>query len=366
MRGWLSALAGLMVLNAVPALAAPCTTSGTASAPIAFPKHDASDIGFARAMVPVIFPQVSGGLPRTLTCTRTTVRTALGDYVLGGENGEFYPRMAMRADGKAGPVVYLAASPAVPDTFALVVRRKGSPTVVKAFYAGIPTDARLGEDVRAALADDGGIMAFDDAQNTVRYGFAPAGGVPPPVQSGTVGEGVTVTAGPQILVAGSGDPATLDGTRHKPSGFTCPQTFDGLAVLLMSIDPRKDSLTCQYRAGTDLRYREDDPIRYQISLVRASHGETARGPFDALNAEGRKTLHITGDHAPPLAAGPAPAPEFVAYWDTADAGVQGFWVGKAGRWIVYVRAQYPASAANDAEAGKVAGTLFADAGKQVK
>lgn len=365
MGKWLSALATLIALHATPALAARCASQGTAAAPITFPKNDASDIGFARSMVPVIIPEVSGALPRSLTCTRATVPTALGDYVLGGENGEAYPRMAMRADGKAGPVVYLAASPAVPDSFALVVHRQGSLTVVKAFYAGIPTDARLGEDVRAALADNGGIMAFDSGRNMVRFGFTPAGGVPPPVQSETRG-GVTVTAGPQFMVMDSGDPKTLDGTRHKPSGFTCPQTFDGIAVLLMSIDPRKDSIACDYRAGTDLRFRADDPIRYEIMLVRASHGATARRVFDQLTANARGGMHITGDHAPPLAAGPAPAPEFVAYWDTADAGVQGVWVGKAGRWIVWVRAQYPPSAATDAEAGEVAQALFGQAAMQVK
>jgi hypothetical protein len=366
MRKWLSAIVALIALNAAPALAARCSSQGTVDAPIAFPKNDASDVGFARSMVPVMIPEVSGALPRALTCARATVRTALGDYVLGGENGETYPRMAMRADGKVGPVVYLAASPAVPGTFALVVHRQGSLTVVKVFYLGIPTDARLGEDVRAALADNSGVMAFDSGQQTVRYGFTPAGGVPPPVQSGSLGDGVTVTAGPQVMVMDSGDLRTLDGTRHKPSGFTCPETFDGLAVLLMRIDPRKDFLSCDYRAGTDLRFRADDPIRYQIVLVRAARGETARTLFDQLTASARGGMHITGDHAPPLAVGPAPAPEFVAYWDTADAGVQGAWVGKAGKWLIRVRAQYPPSAANDAEAGKVAEALFGQAAIQVK
>ncbi len=156
------------------------------------------------------------------------------------------------------------------------------------------------------------------------------------------------------------------GMRHKPSGFACPERFDGLAVLLMSIESKADSLTCDYRAGTDLRYRKDDPIRYEITLLKAFPNESPRGAFDKLITSGRASVRIKGDHAPPLATGPAPAPEFVAYWDTDGDGVQGLWAGKAGGWIVLLRAQYPPSPANDAEAGKVAQTLFTLAGKQVR
>jgi len=368
MRGWWLALTALAAFGASPALAAPCKTSGDVNAPIKFPKGDASDVSFARSMSTTMFTEVLGEPPKALECDRMTVHTTLGDYLLGGENGQIYARIAIRADGKAGPVLYLAQSPQRPGMFALVVAQ-GSVTVAKQFYAGIPTDARLAEDMRAALADDRAIMTFDAGAKMMRYGFTPAGGVPPPAQSGSragsEGESIEITAGPQVYVTGADDLRWMDGTRHKPSGFTCPETFDGLAVLLKQIDGGKDSLICDYRAGTDLTYRESDPVRYRIKLQRAPQGVTARSVFDQLTAANRADLHIRGDHAPPLAAGQAPAPEFVAYWDTAD-GVQGLSVGSARGWLFWVWAKYAPGAANDAEAGKVTARLFGEVAKQVK
>lgn len=367
MHRWLSPLVVILFLTAAPALAAPCKTQGAVDAPIAFPRNDAGDVLFARSMVAVMLPDISGALPSTLSCTRSTVSTALGDYAIGGENDDAFPRMALRADGKVGPVAYLAASRDAAGLFALVVR-DGSLTTIKRFYPGIPTDRRLADDVRAALADKSGIMSFDAERKMVSYAFAPPGGVPPATLQ-QLADGTGVAAGPQILIEGSGDPRLLDmadGKRHTPSGFACPETFDGLAVLLMSIDPRIETLSCSYRAGSELRFREDDPIRYQITLIKASPGETPRGIFDELAASARASLRIKGEHAPPLAVGAAPAPEFVAYWDTEDAGVQGVWVGRAGGWIISLRAQYPPSPANDIEAGKVAQTLFSLARKQIR
>jgi hypothetical protein len=363
MRRWLSALVAILLLTAAPALAAPCKTQGAVDAPIAFPRNDAGDVTFARSMVAALMPDISAAPPPALTCTRATVSTALGDYAIGGENGEAFPRMALRADGKAGPVAYLAASPDAPGMFALVVR-EGSLTIIKRFYAGLPTDQRLAGDIRAALADKAGIMSFDAERKVVSYLFAPPGGAPPPVEPGSRAGETSVAAGPQILIAGTGDPRLLDmagGMRHRPSGFACPESFEGLPVLLMSIDPRTDYLACSYRAGTELRFREDEPIRYQLTLIKAG-GTTPRDVLDKLIASARAEHRPKGDHAPP----PASGPEYVAYWDTEDAGVQGVWVGKAGGWIVWVRAQYPPSPANDAEAGKVAQTLFSLASKQVR
>ncbi|MEO7687916.1 MAG: hypothetical protein ABIS51_01420 [Sphingomonas sp.] len=368
MHRWLSPLVVILFLTAAPALAAPCKTQGAVDAPIAFPRNDAGDVPFARSMVAVMLPDISGALPSTLSCTRSTVSTALGDYAIGGENDDAFPRMALRADGKMGPVAYLAASRDAAGVFALVVH-EGSRTTIKRFYSGIPTDQRLADDVRAALAGKTGIMSFDAERKTVSYAFAPPGGVPPPLKPGSRPGGTSAAAGPQILIESSGDPRLLDmagGMKHTPSGFACPETFDSLPVLLMSIDPRIDTLSCSYRAGTELRIRKNDPIRYQITLIKASPGETPRGIFDELAASARASLHIKGEHAPPLAIGSAPAPEFVAYWDTRDTGVQGVWVGRAGGWIISLRAQYPPSPANDAEAGKVAQTLFSLAGKQVR
>ena len=366
-RWW--ALIAIMLAAAPPALAASCKTRGEVEAPIAFPRNEASDVQFARSMVPVILPEVTNALPPALTCSRSTVSTALGRYAIGGENGDAFPRVAMRADERPGPVAYLAA-PGNPGTFALVVHRQRGLTVLKRFYAGIPSDQRLAEDIRAALASDEGLIAYEPEQKMVSYSFDPSGAVPPPVQSGGQADGSTINAGPQIFIPESGDPRLLDTTgddmRHKPSGFACPQTFDGLAVMLMSIEPRADYLSCSYRAGTDLRYREDDPIRYQINLFKARPGDTPRGLFDELTGQARGALHIKGDHAPPLATGQPPAPELAVFWDTDGEGVQGVWAGKAGGWIVWLRAQYPPGPANDAEAGKVARILFARIGEQVK
>ncbi|MEA3061407.1 MAG: hypothetical protein QOJ94_1188 [Sphingomonadales bacterium] len=369
LRGLSALFASLLLLSATPALAGPCRTKGQADAPVAFPRNDASDVPFARSMVPVILPDVTGALPPGLTCTRSTVSTAVGDYVLGGENGEAFPRMAIRSDGKPGPVVYVAASRNAPATFALVVHRQGPVTVVKRFYAGIPTDRRLADDVRAALADDAGIMNFDPNRKLVSYLFTPTGDIPLAQESGPRPDGSRIVSGPQILVSSSGDPALLDlndGMRHTPSGFACPPTFDGLAVTLMSVDPRNDYLACNYRPGTELRFRPDDPIRYQLVLARPRPGDTPRSVFDQLTASARASLRIKGEHRPPLAIGPAPEPELAAFWDTEDEGVQGAWVGKASGWIVWLRAQYPPSPANDAEAGRVAQIFFTQVGKQVK
>lgn len=363
MHRWLSALVAIPLLSAAPALAAPCKTKGAVDAPIAFPRNDAGDVPFARSMVAVMLPDISGALPRALTCIRSTVSTAPGDYAIGGENDDAFPRMALRADGKAGPVAYLAASRDAAGIFALVVHQ-GSLTTIKRFYSGIPTDQRLADDLRAALADKAGLMSFDAERKMVSYAFAPPGGVPPPMESGPRADGTSVAAGPQILILSSGDPRLLDmadAMRHTPSGFACPRSFDGLPVLLMSIDPRADYLACSYRAGTELRLREDDPIRYQITLIKA-RGTTPRDILDKLIASARAEHRPKGDHTPP----PASGAEYVAYWDTEDAGVQGVWVGKRGGWIVWVRAQYPPSPANDAEAGKVAETLFSLAGKEVR
>jgi hypothetical protein len=297
------------------------------------------------------------------------VRTALGDYRFGGENGDAFPRMAVPADGKADRLVYLAPSPGSPGRLALVVLDRRSSAVVTRFYAGMPTDALLAADIPAALAGQQAIMSYDAARKTVRYDFMPAAPLPPPVMSGPQPDGSDVAAGPQILIANTADPSPLDladGLRHRPSGFACPEVIPELPVTLKSIEPSRNSLVCSYRAGTDLAYREEDPIRYQLTLVRGRRGETARKLFDRLTASARAGMRIKDDHPAPLAAGRNSLPEFVAYWDTEDDGVQGVWVGKAGGWIVWLRAQYPPAAASDVEAGKVARLLFTAVAKQVK
>ncbi|HEY1605920.1 MAG TPA: hypothetical protein VGF77_10020 [Allosphingosinicella sp.] len=226
MHRWLSALIGVLALTAAPALAAPCKTQGAVDAPIAFPKNDASDVPFARSMVPVILPNTPAALPPALTCTRATVRTGLGDYVVGGENGEAFPRMALRVDGKAGPVVYLAASPIAPGTFALVVYRPGSLTILKRFYAGIPTDRRLADDISAALADDTGVMTYEPGRAMVHYFFAPADGIPPPVEPGSRADGSSVAAGPQFMILSFGKAAPARSHVFHSAGwsFTAPSS----------------------------------------------------------------------------------------------------------------------------------------------
>lgn len=354
------ALVAALLLAIAPAPAATCQSKGQVSRAITFPRHDANDVAFARSMVPVLLPELYDTVPSALSCARVTVRTARGDYAIGGENGDAFPRLALPVDGQAGPIVYLAASSEAPGVLALVVRNR-SLTTVKRFYAGIPTDELLAGDVRTALGDADGIIVYDADRTLVSYGFAPpVGGVPPQEPGRSV-----AAAGPQVFIAGSGDPRLLNmrDMRHAPSGFGCPQSFPGLAVLLMSVDPRPDYLSCGYRAGTDLRLRDDAEIRYQITLIKAAAGETSRRIFDELTASARASLRIKGDHVPPLPTGPAPAPEFVAYWDTKDGGVQGVWVGKASGWVVWLRAQYPHSATNDAEAGRIAQLLFAEAAR---
>lgn len=368
MRKCVQALAAIFSLTATPALAAPCKTAGDANAPIAFPTGTMADVQLARSMVFAMMPDVTGAPPKTLDCTRLKLATVVGDYTLGGENGDPSPRVAFPAEGKANPLIYLAASPQAPGKFALVLYRKNAPIVVKRFYTGVPTDERLADDIRAALADHANIMSFDPSRKMVLYGFSPPGDVPPPVESGSTANG-KVVAGPQFLIANTGDIRTLDSEhnhKHKPTGFTCPQTFAGLAVLLMSIDPRSTDLVCTYRARTDLHFRPDDEVRYQLVLTLPQPGETPRSVFDQLVASARTKLRIKGDHIPPIATGQASGAQFVAYWDTEDAGVQGAWVGKAGRYIVWLRVTYPSSPDNDAEAGKVAQILFDLVSTQVK
>jgi len=364
----LSGLVAALLIASAPAAASPCKTQGNADAPIAFPRNDANDVPIARSMVPLIFPEVTSALPAAPTCTRSTISTPIGDYILGGENDEPISRLAVRADGQPGAVAYLAHPPSNPGLFALMVRFTGSLTVVEKLYAGIPTDQRLAEDVRGALTKKSGIMSFDATQRAVRYGFTPHGGVPLPVQPGRAADGsTTIAAGPQILIQSTGDPQLLDmakGMQHRPSGFACPKSFEGLTILLMAIDPRTDYLSCRYRSGTDLHFRPTDQVRYMLTLVRAPPTMTARNIFDQITAKAHATLHITGDHVPPLAIGPAPAPELVAFWDT-DGGTEGVWVGKVGDWTMWVQSKYPPTATNDAEAGQVARTLFLEANKQI-
>jgi len=364
----LSGLVAALLIAVAPAAASPCKTQGNVDEPIKFPRNDANDVPIARSMIPIIFPEVTSALRAALTCTRSTISTPIGDYVLGGENDDPISRLAVRADGQPGPAAYLAHPPTNPGLFALVVHFTDSLTVVEKLYAGIPTDQRLAEDVRKALTQKSGIMSFDAAQRAVRYGFTPRSGIPMPVQPGQAANGgTTIAAGPQILVQSTGDPQMLDmarGMQHRPSGFACPKGFEGLAILLMTIDPRTDYLSCRYRSGTDLHFRPTDQVRYVLTLVRAPPAITTRNIFDQITTKAHATLHITGDHVPPLAGGPAPAPELVACWDT-DGGTEGVWVGKVGDWTMWVQFKYPPSAANDAEAAQVAKTLFVQAHTQI-
>lgn len=195
------------------------------------------------------------------------------------------------------------------------------------------------------------------------------GGAPQSLDPGSDLAWVKTIRGPQIFVPDTSDRTTLDmndNLRHKPSGFACPQTFDGLAVLLMSIEPDKDSLICDYRAGTDVRYNANDPVRYRLALRKTHPGQTARDLFATMVADGRAALKITGNHTPPWANGPSAPPEWVVFWDTDGDGVQGIWMTQIGGWIVYLRAQYAPSAATDVEAGRIAQTLFAQIKQQVK
>ena len=372
MRKWWPVVAVVLTVAASSTAAAPCKTAGIAEATMPFPKNDEGDVAFARSMVPAVLPETTSALPKAVSCTRSTVKTPLGDYLLGGENGDAFPRLAMRADGKPGPIVYVAGSPLAERALALVVYTPGGLANVKRFYPAPPTDKRLAEDIAAALAgDDAAIMTFDASLRMVRYGFIPRGSMPPPVQPGVLPGGGKLNAGPRVMIAGAPDASLLDmsnGIRHRPSGFTCPQTFDGLPVLLMSIEPQQDSLSCRYRVSPGLSPQPGERMRYKITLTRAP-GQTPRSVFDNLTAGARPRLKITGDRPAPLAPGPAPAPQYVAYWNTdSERGpeVQGLWVGQAGAWITEVRAQYPPTPANDAEAGKVARTLFEQVARQVR
>ncbi len=370
MRTCISATVVAWLLAAVPALAAPCKTSGTAGTPIAFPKNDATDMVLARSMLPLLFPETTNALPKGPGCSRMTVKTASGEYAVGGEDGDAFPRVALRLDGQAGPVVYLTAIPGTTGPYALVVHAQEGLTVAKTFYQSIPTDARLAADIVAALADSRGLMAVDQPRQQVMYAFLPPGTSPPAERSGPRPGGSAIIAGPQIFIPNTGDRALLDvaglSLRHRPSGFACPQLFDDLPVRLMTLDPRADALICGYRVGTDPEFQPGTPVRYQITLIRAKPGDTQRGLFDQLKASAIGSIRIKRDHVLPLPTGQAPGPAFAAFWETEVPDVQGMWVGRAAGWLVWVRAQYPAGAANDVEAGKVAERLFAALGSQVK
>lgn len=216
MRKWVLAVAMIAALVATPALAAPCRTQGTADASIPFPNNDAKDVPFARAMAALLRPPVSDALPATLSCTRRTVETRLGRYVIGGENGDAFARLAFRADGKLGAIVYVATSSAAPGMFALVVQDHGL-TIAKRFYAGVPRDDRLADDIRAALGDNAGIITYDVKRKLVSYSFTPRGG-PPPVESGKQPDGSVMAVGPQILIPSTGNPRSWPtdcGTSHR-------------------------------------------------------------------------------------------------------------------------------------------------------
>lgn len=365
------------VASVTPALAAsaaslpPCQGKGGEAVAMPFPRGDASDLTLARAMLPAVARGLSYK-PAPPTCSRGTVRTAIGELVLGGEDANLFPRFASRVDGKAGAyalvVKEVGSSPN--PTYALVIAGKDGSVAAHRFYAGMPSDAALLADLVEAASEPGYILAQrrmpggspDKPAIMVLYGFDPPPGGPPPAQSADSGDGVARHTGPQFMI-GDGSQSYLDlVTRggvliHRPSGRSCPQSLIGGAILLQQADATDRSLLCSYREGPDLAFKADAHIKYRL-LITKERGSVAAVMKD-LTASARKALPIVGDKAAPLAAGAAPQPQAASFWTLTDGSVQGVWLGKAGGWMTRLQVDYPDSPANDAQARTVAEALFA-------
>jgi len=367
-RLWCAAVLAISMVFPAIARAAPCHTEGSSNAAvISFPRNDGSDLAFARSMLGGFYEGPLAGLT-VVSCERGRVPTAEGEYLLTGENDDAQPRRAVPADGHVGPVVYLTTPDAASTRgrrYELVVSGLDGIQLVKRFYSGIPTDQTLLNDVRAVLADRQAFIAMTTATHLVRYGFDPGpttNGIPPPIDgTAALPGGGRMSQGPQVVVGGPNPTEFLDlqagKFRHKPSGLSCPDRFEGAAILLVQIDPSATGAVCTYKVGLDPAYDPNAELRYQLVISNdpATSAESAANQIKASGAASGGT-----ERAAPLLTGPAPAPTFAVFFQLPDGRVGGAWIAKVGPWIALLRATYSASAANDAEAAIVARKVFAE------
>lgn len=172
---------------------------------------------------------------------------------------------------------------------------------------------------------------------------------------------VQVTPGLQFMI-GEGAQAYLDPQDaertllHRSSGFSCPLSLVGGAIVLKHIDAGAGSLLCQYRDGPNLTFDPDAHVKYQFLIVKGS-GSVGSVMKD-LTAGARQALPIAADKAAPAQPGAAPRPQAARFWTLRDGSVQGLWLGKTRGWFVRLQVDYPDTAANEAEAKAVAEALF--------
>lgn len=378
----LAALAGLCI-PVTPAWSqsapAACKTrSDPAAKAIGFPRGEASDVEFARAMVPAAMPQVTAKLPTAASCLRKTFQTSRGDYQLRGENSDLISRTAVRPGGGDGEIFYLVSMASDPKTKlpvqVLVLHFPGAESFALKFYTGIPSDDLLASDIARATQEIEPIFSVNAQTKFVQYGFSPTGGAPSPVQSGTTrdatGAETKTVAGPQVFYVGDAMTAghiKMDGgkARHAASGLSCPDRFDGQQVLLMRVTADNDSLHCEYRHGTELRYDPNDEVRYDIKLARRP-ARTAQEIAGIVGPDLRSSNPSLREAVPALAAGASPAPATAQSWISVSNYKFSLWTAKKADWIMISLATYAPTAENDKEAASVVKRLFETAFSQVR
>lgn len=347
-----------------PALAAPCQTPPSpVAARIPFPTGAPSDVPFARAMPPSVFAFDAAQARAPAACERLRFTTPAGEFLLTGENGDPAPRRAVPVATGSQPVAYLLSDDGragAGPVYMLVILDPNDVVRVRGFYTGVPDDAVLVEAITHALAETSAVINIDLQRSMVMYGFTPPGGAPPPVQSATLADGSSVTAGPQVMLFGAPgvlmEPAAgkRGGSRHRPSGFVCPHTIDDTQVLLMSIEPAADGVRCNFRVGTDLRYNPDDEIRYQLTVARDPGADVDAIIRDFVAEAPRGSRERTS----PLPAAQMPTPGRTAFVNL-DGRTLGAWFARRGEWLIVLQASYPEGAANDTEAERLARVIYA-------
>jgi hypothetical protein len=167
---WAALTAVLILGGAAPALAASCTTAGTASAK-AIPMGDPKASGelLANTGLWLVLAKEKSFAPELArlkdSCERTRFGTSRGTYVLRGDNGD-YAILRLAAPETKGapelsivPIVNLTAAlkagakgPAPIAAYGLVSAVKDVHTVWR-LYDAVPDDALLTADMTAAVAE---------------------------------------------------------------------------------------------------------------------------------------------------------------------------------------------------------------------
>lgn len=353
-----------------PALALPpaCQSQGTVTAAMPFPTGQMSDVTVARSVIPALQRGLAAKKLAAPACLRAVMQTNTGPLIMGGENTDAFARVVSSADGKGAFGAYLAKGEGDGAPYALIVMRSETIMAATRFYAGIPTDRVLGADLAASLSENGYLIAMRRTGQMVEgvemeevgFGFPPpGGGMPPEPATGMRPDGTSVSVGPQMNMSPESRPFVTFGSGpvvHKPSNLGCPQTLSNGAIMLADIQADAQHIQCSYRDGPGTAYQAG--ARPYTLMIAKDPGTLAEIIAD-LSAGARKALSIAATIPPPLALGPAPAPQAGVFWRLTGGGVTGLWLGRKGDWVVRLQVEYDARLESEAKMRSLAQEIYA-------